>query len=310
MKYLFLAITIFLSTSKISAQKETVAQDIRVNAMVYGTLLKPKTSTNTLVVIIGDSGPTDRNGNQQMQQNNALKMLAQGLAQEDIASFRYDKRILTLLKQQALQEEKLRFDDFIEDAENAINHFAKKEAYKNIYGLGHSQGALVGMIAAQQTEVSGFISLAGAGQSMDQLIVNQIGLQMPKLKDETMQALATLKEKGKVKDFNPALTSILRPSVQPFMASWMQYNPTEEIKKIEVPVLILNGDKDLQVATQEAQILKEAVPDAQFEIIKNMNHVLKTVTGGDLENSKTYNNTTLPLTETLVPTITQFIQKN
>ncbi len=293
-----------------SAQKETIAQDIRVNAMVYGTLLKPKATANTLVVIISGSGPTDRNGNQQMQQNNALKMLAQGLAQEDIASFRYDKRILTLLKQQALQEEKLRFDDFIEDAVSTINHFAKKEAYKYIYVLGHSQGALVGMIAAQQTEVHGFISLAGAGQSMDQLIVNQIGLQMPKLKNETMQALATLKEKGKVKDFNPALTSILRPSVQPFMASWMQYNPTEEIKKIEVPILILNGDKDLQVATQEAQILKEAAPEAQFEIVKNMNHVLKTVTGGDLENSKTYNNTTLPLTETLVPTITQFIQKN
>ena len=245
-----------------------------------------------------------------MMQNNSLKMLAQDLAQEGIASFRYDKRIFTLLKQRALQEEKLRFDDFIEDAVSVIDYFKKKNNFKRIFVLGHSQGALVGMLAALQTPVDGYISLAGAGQSIDQVIVNQIGIQMPGLKDETIEALATLKEKGKVKDFNPALASILRSELQPFMASWMQYDPAQEIKKLNVPVLVVNGTKDLQVDVQEAQYLQAALPVAQLEIIENMNHVLKTVMGNDMENAKTYNDTSIALSEKLVPALKDFLQKN
>jgi alpha-beta hydrolase superfamily lysophospholipase len=241
-------------------------------------------------------------------QNNSLKMLAQDLAQAGTASFRYDKRIFTLLKQNALQEDKLRFDDFIEDAVNVINYFKDKNTFSKLYVLGHSQGALVGLMAALQSPVDGYISLAGAGQSIDQIIINQIGAQMPRLKEETKTALATLKEKGKVKDFNPALTSLLRHSVQPFMASWMKYDPVQEIAKIKAPVLILNGTKDLQVDVQEAQILKTAAPQAQLHIIENMNHVLKTVSGSDLENSKTYNNTALPLADGLVNAISDFIK--
>lgn len=310
MKYLILTIAIFLKISIVSAQEKPISQDIKVNSYIYGSLLKPIVKSNTLVIIIGGSGRTDRNGNQQMMQNNSLKMLAQDLAKEGVASFRYDKRIFTLIRQNALQEDKLRFDHFIEDAVSTINYFKQKRTYKKIYVLGHSQGALVGLIASQQAEVNGYISIAGAGQSIDQVIVNQIGLQMPKLKEETTQAFSILKEKGKVKEFNPALTSILRHSVQPFILSWMNYDPAIELKKLNIPVLIINGTRDIQVSQQEALNLKSAYPSAQLEIIENMNHVLKTVIGGDLENAKTYNNATLPLIKSLIPVLTQFIKGN
>ena len=183
----FLFATLFaLFTTIVIAQEAPISQDIKVNSLVYGTLLQPKEKSPNLVIIIGGSGPTDRNGNQQMMQNNSLKMLAQDLAQEGTASLRYDKRIFTLLKQRALQEDKLRFDDFIEDAVSVITYFREKNTFDKIYVLGHSQGALVGMIAALQTQVDGYISLAGAGQGIDQVIVNQIGLQMPGLKEETI----------------------------------------------------------------------------------------------------------------------------
>jgi len=88
----------------------------------------------------------------------------------------------------------------------------------------------------------------------------------------------------------------------------MKYDPAQEITKMTTPVLLLNGTKDLQVDVQEAQALKTALPKAQLQIIENMNHVLKTVTGNDLENSKTYNDTTIPLAEGLVPAITDFLK--
>jgi alpha-beta hydrolase superfamily lysophospholipase len=288
-------------------QENYVSQDIKVNSLVYGTLFQPKAGSNSLVIIIAGSGPTDRDGNQQMMQNNSLKMLGQDLAKEGIATFRYDKRIFTLLKQQALQEDKLRFDDFVEDAVSTINYFKTKNKYDAIYVLGHSQGALVGLLAAQQTEVTGYISLAGAGQGIDQTIVNQIGLQMPGLKDDAAQALATLKEKGSVKDFSPALTSILRKSVQPFMASWMQYDPAVEIQKLTIPVLIINGTRDLQVDMNEAEALKGAAPNAQLSVIENMNHVLKEVSDDQMENAKSYNEPSRPLAPMLVETIQNFI---
>lgn len=310
MKKLLTALLVVCLTSPIFSQETAISQDVKINSLVYGTLLKPKTNSTDLVILIAGSGPTDRNGNQQMMQNNSLKMLAQGLADQGIASFRYDKRIFTLLKQNALQEDKLNFDHFIEDAASVIDYFKNKRSFENIYVLGHSQGALVGLVACLQTEVSGYISLAGAGQAIDQVIIDQIGAQMPGLKGETTTALQTLKEKGKVKDFSPALQSILRPSVQPFMASWMQYSPAQEIAKLQVPTLVINGTKDLQVSVQEAQILQEAQPDAQLEIIENMNHVLKTVTGNDLENAKTYNNGSLPINEQLVLTVATFVKSS
>lgn len=310
MKYQIITLLFLWSVAPLLAQEEDVSQDIKINSLVYGTLLQPKEKSPKLVILIAGSGPTDRNGNQQMMQNNSLKMIAQGLASEGIASFRYDKRIFTLLKQQALQENKLRFDDFIEDAVSSIQYFKEKKSFEKIYVLGHSQGALVGLMAALNTEVDGYISLAGAGQSIDQVIINQIGMQMPGLKDETVTAFTTLREKGSVKEFNPALTSILRPSVQPFIASWMNYDPAQEIAKMTAPVLILNGSKDLQVDVNEAQALKMALTSADFQIIENMNHVLKTVSGNDLDNTKTYNDTTIPLAKELIPAISAFVKKN
>ena len=59
---------------------------------IEGTLLVPSKGNCPLVLIIAGSGPTDRDGNNISLQNNSLKMLAQGLYENNIASFRFDKR--------------------------------------------------------------------------------------------------------------------------------------------------------------------------------------------------------------------------
>lgn len=306
-RFTFLILILF--TGNVIGQSLSSSADLRINTLVYGTLISPETPSSKIAIIIPGSGPTDRNGNQQMMRNNSLKLLAEGLAQEGVASFRYDKRILTLLKQNALNEETLRFDMFIEDAVAVVNHFKEEGRYKEIYIIGHSQGSLVGMVAAQETKIDGFISLAGPGQAIDKTIVNQIGLQMPDLKDAAQQALETLKRDGRVNDFSPALISILRPSVQPFMASWMQYDPREEIGKLAVPTLIVNGTKDVQVSEEEAQQLKLGKNDATLVFIEKMNHVLRIIEGDNLENTKSYNQHQLPISEELIKIIAQFIKR-
>jgi len=89
----------------------------------------------------------------------------------------------------------------------------------------------------------------------------------------------------------------------------MQYNPQEEIKKLQMPILLINGTKDLQVEPKEAKLLNEEVPRSTLELIDNMNHVLVTIEGDNLENSKSYNEPFRKLSKELIKSIIDFIQK-
>lgn len=299
-------IVLLLAVSTAHSQDPT-SSEIQINEFISGTLLQPVKQTDTLAIIIAGSGPTDRNGNQQMMQNNSLKQLAQQLTKKGFATFRYDKRLFALMRQNALIEEQLSFDDFVSDAVTTVNYF--EQDFKTIVLIGHSQGALIAKLAAQQTKVSKLVSLAGAGQAIDLVILDQITKQAPGLAENAQQALTDLKETGTSKNYNPALASIFRPSVQPFMKSWIKYDPAKEISAIDIPILIVTGTKDLQVPLKEGELLKQAQPKAEYAIIEGMNHVLKTIEGDDIENSKSYNEASRPINTELIKEITRFIRE-
>ena len=309
MRKFFYIICMFLSG--IIYAQDIISQDLIINDYVEGTLLLPAKKSKTVAIIIPGSGPTDRDGNQNFMKNNSLKFLAQDIATQGIATFRYDKRVLTLLKKRRLNEKNIRFDDFVNDAKHVVKYMKLRRRFEKIYIIGHSQGSLVGMLAANEN-VDGFISIAGAGQSIDKTVLNQIKVQMNNevLTESAKKSFAIMKT-GKVdKDFNPGLANIFNLGVQPFMISWMKHDPCSIIKKLSIPVLIINGSKDLQVPLKEAEMLKEAKPEAQYEVIEKMNHVLKTVEGDDQENSKTYNLPRLKNDTTLAGIITTFIKKH
>jgi hypothetical protein len=292
-----------------TAQETNInSKNISISPLIDGTLLLPASSEEIpLVIIIGGSGPTDRDGNQQMIKNNSLKFLAEALYEKGIASYRYDKRIVKLIKNRTLREKDIRFDDFIGDAEKVTDYFKNGGEFSKIFILGHSQGSLVGMIAAQG-RADGFISIAGAGQEIDDVIVDQIAKQSPDLRESTRTAYDDLRVNGVALNYNPSLASLFRSDIQPFMSSWMKFNPQIEIAKLKVPILIVNGDKDIQVQISEAEHLYEAQPNAEYSIIENMNHILKKIEGSDLENTKSYNIYNLPIMPELVERVSTFIK--
>ena len=306
MRVLLFTIVLLLNFFSIQAQDNFIANDLRINQYVEGTLLAPRQETVPLAIIINGSGPIDRNGNEMMTKNNSAKKLAEALAKKGIATFRYDKRTLKA-QQLNIDEKDMRFDDFIDDAKAVIKRFSELPNYSSLYIIGHSQGSLVGMIAAQE-KADGFISIAGAGQTIDNLIVEQIGRQMPGLEESARTAFNELRANGKVKDYNQGLASLFKKSVQPFMFSWMKYDPQQEIKKLEMPVLIINGDNDLQVNTNEAKKLKDAKPDAELVIIENMNHIYRIIDkNDDIANQKSYNEPLRPISNEMVEQISNFI---
>lgn len=296
----------------IQALAQTIAFesiDLKVNPLIEGTLLRPTDQSEVpLVIIIQGSGPTDRDGNQPTMQNNSLKMLAESLSQAGIASFRYDKRIMPMLRNGTLNEADLSFNDLVTDAKSTLQYFKVSSSFSGYYIAGHSQGSLIGILAAQDG-IDGLISLAGPGQSIDEIVVDQLERQAPALAASAQRAFEDLRTTGKAETYSPGIASLFRPEIQPFMLSWIKFDPTEELAKLNCPVLLINGDKDLQIDPQEAQKLLEAKPDAQLEIITGMNHVLKTIEGGDMENAKSYNEAERPLSEELVPLIIDFVKK-
>lgn len=308
MKNLYIILTLLVSISSFS-QKEFTTEEVNISNLIDGTLLVPEAKQpHTLAIIIQGSGPTDRDGNQPNMRNNSLRYLAEELSKEGIATFRYDKRLVKLVRQGRLKEEDISFDHFIDDAEAIVTHFQSDERFEKIIIIGHSQGSLVGMVAAYRNQVDGYVSIAGAGQEIDDVIVDQLKRQAPALVEDARQSFDDLRVNGIAHNFGVGLTSIFRPSIQPFMRTWMKYNPQTEIAKLEIPILIINGTEDVQVDEEEARLLHRSKPMSELYLINNMNHVLKEINSGDtIENAKSYNEPQRPVMTELIEKITVFI---
>ena len=296
----------FISLEAFSQEKNYDSLQVSIDPEVQGTLLSPKGENQPpLAILIAGSGPTDRDGNQAQLKNNSLKYLAEGLAQKGIATFRYDKRVIAQINKATVQEEKMTFEDEVNDALLVVNHF--KDKYKKIILIGHSEGALVGLLVAQKVVVSKFVSISGAGNSSATLIEEQIGKNAPQLKEESQKIISQLRKGELVDNISPYLAPVFRKSVQPYLISWFKYEPTKEIAKLQIPILIVQGTNDLQVEDKEAQLLKEAQPKAQLLLIEGMNHVLKKVKTLE-ENQQSYLNPDLPISGELVEGIASFIK--
>jgi len=296
----------FISLEAFSQEKNYDSLQVSIDPEVQGTLLSPKGENQPpLAILIAGSGPTDRDGNQAQLKNNSLKYLAEGLAQKGIATFRYDKRVIAQINNATVQEEKMTFEDEVNDALLVINHF--KDKYKKIILIGHSEGALVGLLVAQKVVVSKFVSISGAGNSSATLIEEQIGKNAPQLKEESQKIISQLRKGELVDNISPYLAPVFRKSVQPYLISWFKYEPAKEITKLQIPILIVQGTNDLQVEDKEAQLLKEAQPKAQLLLIEGMNHVLKKVKTLE-ENQQSYLNPDLPISGELVEGIASFIK--
>ena len=307
MKKSIVLLLILFSNSIFSQEKKSANQEIEINTLIKGTLFSPEnvTSKTKLVILIAGSGPTNRSGNQVGMQNNSLKFLAEGLAQNGFAVFSYDKRIFAQMINKTMDEKTLSFEDFINDAKDVVTYFKAQKKYAKIIIAGHSEGSLIGMVAAKDN-VDGYVSLAGAGRPIDEVISEQVAKNSPTLKEATATDFAILKEGKTFENKNPMLASLFRESIQPYMISWIKYNPQDEIKKLQIPILIINGTKDIQVPPSDAELLHKANLKSTLKIIDNMNHIFKEITV-DEDNIKSYSDPKLPVMPELIQLITTFI---
>ena len=143
---------------------------------IFGTLTIPENpNPSPIVLFIAGSGPTDRDCNSAMGlKTNAFKMMAEEFAVNGISALRFDKRGIAESKAAMKSESELRFDDYIKDVVDWVTLLSADKRFSKIIILGHSEGSLIGMIAAGQAKVAGYISISGAGRAIDEVLKEQL----------------------------------------------------------------------------------------------------------------------------------------
>ncbi len=284
---------------------------------IAGSIVVPAgEGRHPVVLIIAGSGPTDRNGDSPVPiapgktlQTNSYSLLAQALAADGIASVRYDKRGVagSAAAMAGMKENDYRFDMGVDDAAAWIRMLRADSRFSKIVIAGHSEGSLVGMLAAQRAPADGFISLEGAGRPAAEILREQLaGSGMPvSMFGSILDSLSAGKT---VESTPPALASIFRPSVQPYLISWFRYDPATELKKLPYPTLVIQGTHDIQVSATDASLLA-AAPRAKLITISGMTHVLKIGPADKAAQMATvYTDPTVPIAPELISSIAQYVR--
>lgn len=276
---------------------------------LHGTLLAPS-ETRAAALIIAGSGPTDRDGNSPLGVSAAsYRLLAEGLAAHGVATVRTDKRGVAASAFAGGREEDLRFTDYADDARAWAAETARLTGQPCAWLIGHSEGAMVALVAAGEGDeaVCGLVLLSGAGRPIGAVLREQLATAPEPFLSQALAILAELEAGRPVAEVPPQLAALFRPSVQPYMISWLPLDPAELVAAYKGPVMIGQGTTDIQVGVADAQALAAARADATLKIWEGVNHLLKIAPADRAANAATYRDPDLPLAPGVVDDIAAFI---
>lgn len=272
------------------------------------------TGATHAVIIIPGSGPIDRDGNAPPigLSTEAYRLLAEGLAEQGIASLRIDKRGFYSSAEAIADPNDVTIAAYAQDARNWLNYASGIAPC--VWLAGHSEGGLVALVAARNSpeNLCGLILLATSGRPTGQLMIEQFeanpvnGPLLPELR-----AIIADLEAGQSRD-PTAVTPILQPlftaGLQRYMIDLFSHDPAEIAKEWKGPVLIVQGNEDIQVRPYDASLLEDALPQARRVNLVGGTHMLKAAVAGN--PFTTYTDPAQPLHEALISGIVSFIEES
>lgn len=294
---------------------ETFVEAPGPDAALKGTMLSPKAAGAPVMLIIPGSGPTDRDGNNPLGVKAAsYRLLAEGLAERGIATVRIDKRGMFASAAAVPDGNAVTIADYVSDVSSWVGAIRKRTGARCVWLLGHSEGALVALAASGEVkDVCGLVLVAAPGRPVGDVLREQLKANPANapILDQALAAIAAL-EAGKPVDtatMHRGLMPLFAPQIQKFMMSLMSYDPAKLLAGYEGPVLILHGQRDIQVSEQDSRRLKGANSQAVLAILPNTNHALKSVSSDDRSaNVATYGDPSLPLAPGVIETIADFVE--
>jgi pimeloyl-ACP methyl ester carboxylesterase len=309
-----IAATLVTAAGPALAQQSADMEAPGPHGPLAGTLLTAEGPGAPIMLILPGSGPTDRDGNSPLGVAAApYRLLAEGLAQRGVTTIRIDKRGMFGSRGAAPDPNAVTVGDYVEDVRSWIASARQWTGASCIWLLGHSEGALIALAAGQEPAgICGLVLVAGAGRPMGEVMRGQLRANPANapLLDQALAAIDRLEAGGRVDAaaLNPALAPLFAPQVQRFLISLFAQDPAGLVGRVRRPVLIVQGERDIQVPVDDAQRLAAANPRATLVLVPNANHVLKSVATDDrTANVATYGDPTLPLAPGIVDGIAEFV---
>ncbi|AMY70218.1 alpha/beta hydrolase [Frigidibacter mobilis] len=263
------------------------------------------------VIIVPGSGPTDRDGNSSPMalRSDSYRLLAEGLAAEGIASLRVDKRGFYGSAAALADANDVTIANYAQDVRDWVNKAS--DLAPCVWIAGHSEGGLVALVAAQTPPDSlcGLILMATPGRPIGRLLVEQFAanpMNGPLMLE--LEGLVADLEAGEARDpalVSPMLQPLFSAGLQRYMIDLFSYDPISLAQGWEGPVLIVQGEADIQVGADHAGLLAAALPQAEVTMLPGATHMLKQDLPG--QPFATYTDPALPLHEGLVPAIARFV---
>jgi pimeloyl-ACP methyl ester carboxylesterase len=198
----------------------------------------------------------------------------------------------------------------VEDATAWVERLRGDKRFNQVFILGHSEGSLIGILVAKREPIAGLVSVAGSGRNLATLLRDQLKTNLPaELNGPASDILDELSAGRKVDDVPDVLMTLFRPSVQPYLITWLKYDPSREIAGLTTPTLIVQGTTDVQVSVDDAKLLAAANKDARLVTVENMNHVLKTANEKSLASQiAIYSDPKLPLAPRFMEEVLAFVK--
>jgi uncharacterized protein len=259
-----------------------------------GTLLVPENDNlKKLVIFVHGSGPEDRD--ETISVNKPFKDIAESLYSKGIASYRFDKRSFS--NPESFKNNSTVDDEVTNDILNIINYFENDLKFKEyqIIVLGHSLGAHLAPRIANKSKIDKIVLLAGNARPLQQLIIEQYEyLNKINPSKDLENEITKVKEQVAIlnsKDFNLNTPKEKLPFnlTAYYWKSMLDYNPLKEVKRVKIPILILQGERDYQVTMQDFELWKntlKANKKASCISYPKLNHLF--VTGESPSEPKEY----------------------
>ena len=260
-----------------------------------GSITRPKTNAPApALILVGGSGPTDRD--ETVAGIPIFGQVARDLVDAGFVVVRYDKRGIG---QSGGRAESATIADYAEDARHVLLWLEKQKGVdKDRIGLvGHSEGALVSMLTAgrERGKVGAIALLAGPATSGADVVLEQQKLLLAKMPIDEAQRAEKVALQEKINravirgtGWNEIPESARRVADTPWFYSFLTFDPQKAMNDTRQPVLIVQGDLDVQVQPHHADKLAEFArarrTKAPVEVVKvpGVNHLLVPAKTGDV----------------------------
>ncbi|OON95433.1 MAG: hypothetical protein ATN36_08455 [Epulopiscium sp. Nele67-Bin005] len=266
------------------------------NLPLGATLTIPKNiDYPPVVILVQGSGSTDRN--ESVFMNTPFLDIAHGLAEQGIASIRYDKRYFVYPEEAEILEENLTLREEVLDDVNSIVQLLLNEQQVNssqIYIAGHSLGGMLApAIAYENPEIAGILSLAGSPRPLYEISYDQNQMSMeymlandPEMYDTLADVFTWVENDIEILRGNfdgMANDSVLLGIYAGYQKSAKQYAGENFVHLIDIPMFIAQGDADFQVSVDKDfvawQNVLENKENVTYKIYEGLNHLLMPTTG-------------------------------